>query len=128
MPHVQRTILTTSPRSIAVLLCSPTCAKLGGAQPTRLWLRRPCSTIAIARHSPFVVRTPNASETRVPSTSPPPLRIYVCGRLAVEAGSVVVREADFPARQGRRLWAYLVLNRRLPVGRADLAEAVWGED
>ena len=57
-----------------------------------------------------------------------PLRIYVCGRLAVEADVVVLREADFPARQGRRLWAYLVLNRRLPVGRAELAEAVWGDD
>ena len=57
-----------------------------------------------------------------------PLRIYVCGRLAVEAGSVVLREGDLPARQGRRLWAYLVLHRRLPVGRAELAEAVWGED
>lgn len=57
-----------------------------------------------------------------------PLRIYVCGRLAVETGDVVVREADFPARQGRRLWTYLVLNRRLPVGRAELADAVWGDD
>jgi DNA-binding SARP family transcriptional activator len=58
---------------------------------------------------------------------PPRLRVYVCGRLAVEFGPVVVPEAAFPARQGRRLWAFLVLHRQQPVGRADLAEAVWGD-
>jgi DNA-binding SARP family transcriptional activator len=58
----------------------------------------------------------------------PSLRIHVCGRLAVESGEVVLRERDFPARQGRRLWVYLVVNRRLPVGRVELAEAVWGDD
>lgn len=58
---------------------------------------------------------------------PPRLRVYVCGRLAVEHGPVVVPEAAFPARQGRRLWAFLVLHRQQPVGRVDLAEAVWGD-
>jgi DNA-binding SARP family transcriptional activator len=57
----------------------------------------------------------------------PPLRIYICGRLAVERGELVLGEAAFPARQGRRLWAYLVLHRRWPVGRDDLAGAVWGD-
>ncbi len=52
------------------------------------------------------------------------LRIYVCGRLAIEHRAKVVRETDLPARQGRRLWAYLVLNRLRPVGREDLAEAL----
>jgi DNA-binding SARP family transcriptional activator len=56
-----------------------------------------------------------------------PLRIYIFGRLAIESGPHVVREAAFPARQGRRLWAYLVLRRQWPVGREDLASAVWGE-
>src|SRR5215213_8298495 len=42
----------------------------------------------------------------------PAVRVYVCGRLAVELGENVLREADFPARQGRRLWTYLVLHRR----------------
>jgi len=36
-------------------------------------------------------------------------------------------EDAFPARQGRRLWAYLVLQRRQPAGRSDVAAAVWGE-
>lgn len=40
----------------------------------------------------------------------------------------MVREADLPGRQGRRLWAYLVLHRRGPVGRGDLAEAIWGDE
>lgn len=55
------------------------------------------------------------------------LRIHVCGRLAVEHGRAVLREADFPARQGRRLWAFLVLRRRLPVARDEIASAVWGD-
>jgi DNA-binding SARP family transcriptional activator len=56
-----------------------------------------------------------------------PLRIFICGRLAV-AGPSTVREASLPGRQGRRLWAYLVLNRQHPVARDELAEAIWGDD
>ncbi len=33
-----------------------------------------------------------------------------------------------PGRQGRRLWVYLTLRRRGPVGRDELAEAIWGDD
>lgn len=58
---------------------------------------------------------------------PSRLRLYVCGRLAVEHDAVVVPETAFPARQGRRLWVFLVLHRRQPVSRGDLAEAVWGD-
>lgn len=57
-----------------------------------------------------------------------PLRLYICGQLAVEHGDAVIVERDFPARQGRLLWAYLVLHRRHPVSREDLAEALWGDD
>jgi DNA-binding SARP family transcriptional activator len=57
-----------------------------------------------------------------------PLRVYICGRPAVEAGPLVAREADLPGRQGRRLWVFLVLQRRGPVGRGDLAEAIWGDE
>lgn len=55
------------------------------------------------------------------------LRIYICGRLAIERDQKILRETDFPARQGRRLWAALVLGRRRPAGRERLAEAVWGD-
>lgn len=57
-----------------------------------------------------------------------PLRIYVCGRLAIERGATVIRETGFPARQGRRLWAHLVLHRLRPISRENLAEAVWGDE
>src|SRR5215207_1264417 len=56
-----------------------------------------------------------------------PLRIQLCGRLALERGTVAVGEDAFPARQGRRLWAFLVLHRRQPIGRGDVAAAVWGD-
>jgi DNA-binding SARP family transcriptional activator len=56
-----------------------------------------------------------------------PLRIQLCGRLAIERGQAVVGEDAFPARQGRRLWAYLVLHRRQPMGRGEAATAVWGD-
>jgi DNA-binding SARP family transcriptional activator len=59
--------------------------------------------------------------------SAPPLRIYVCGRLAITRGERSVREPDFPARQGRRLWAYLIIHRAQPVSREDLAVAVWND-
>jgi DNA-binding SARP family transcriptional activator len=55
-------------------------------------------------------------------------RIYICGRLAIEAGPSFLVERHFPARQGRRLWVYLVLNRARPVGRERLAAAVWGDE
>lgn len=56
-----------------------------------------------------------------------PLRIYICGRLALTRGDQVVPESAFPARQGRRLWAYLVLHRAQPVSRDELAGAVWDD-
>lgn len=56
-----------------------------------------------------------------------PLRIQVCGRLAVERGDAVIREESFPARQGRRLWAFLVVHRHQPAGRSDIAAAIWGD-
>jgi DNA-binding SARP family transcriptional activator len=56
------------------------------------------------------------------------LRIYVCGRLGIEHPGGLVREAELPGRQGRRLWAYLVLNRRRPIARDELANAIWGDD
>lgn len=58
----------------------------------------------------------------------PRLRIAICGKLAVEAGPVTLLERDFPARQGRRLWCYLVLERRRIVSRDELAEALWGDE
>ncbi len=55
-------------------------------------------------------------------------RIAICGRPSIERGAAVVREADLPGRQGRRLWVYLVLHRRGPIARDELAGAIWGDD
>ena len=62
------------------------------------------------------------------SACDPRLWVYICGRPAVEAGDVVVGKGDLPGRQGRRLWVYLSLHQRGPVGRVELAEAIWGDD
>lgn len=56
------------------------------------------------------------------------MRIQICGRLSIEGERLTILEADMPGRLGRRFWAYLVLNRRRPVGRDELVTALWGED
>ena len=55
------------------------------------------------------------------------MRVSICGRLVIESGEHVIDEAALPGRLGRRLWAYLVLNRRRPVGRGELIAALWGD-
>jgi YVTN family beta-propeller protein len=55
------------------------------------------------------------------------LKVFLAGRVAVEANGHVLDEARFPGRQGRLLFAYLVAEQGRPVPRDELAEAVWGE-
>jgi DNA-binding SARP family transcriptional activator len=57
---------------------------------------------------------------------PPPIRVQLCGALVVESGSERL-EGRLPGRQGRLLFAYLVINRHRPVSRDQLAEALWRE-
>ena len=56
------------------------------------------------------------------------MRVFVCGRLRIETDADAIDEAAFPGRLGRRLWTYLVLNRRRAIGRAELIVALWGDD
>ena len=56
------------------------------------------------------------------------MRIQLCGRLSIEGLARTIDEVEFPGRLGRRLWAYLVLNRRRPVGRGEIVAALWGEE
>jgi DNA-binding SARP family transcriptional activator len=84
-------------------------------------LRQPCREVAALK--PLMPRS-----NPEPPPCDPPLRVYICGRPAVEAGTVAVQERDLPGRQGRRLWVYLSLHRRGPVGRDELAGAIWGDD
>jgi DNA-binding SARP family transcriptional activator len=53
--------------------------------------------------------------------------VQLCGRYVVELGGERV-EPRLPGRQGRLLFAYLVLNRHRPVGRGELVDAVWGRE
>ncbi len=47
--------------------------------------------------------------------------------MAIEHPRGAIRESELPARQGRRLWAYLGLNRGRRIARDELAEAIWGD-
>lgn len=53
------------------------------------------------------------------------LRIYLSGRMSIEADGTVLGPADFPGQQGRAAFAFLVGERGNPVARATLAEALW---
>src|SRR4051812_30292477 len=57
----------------------------------------------------------------------PRTRIELCGRLLVEIDGEGLHAA-LPGRQGRLLFAYLVLNRDRPVRRDELVEALWSEN
>lgn len=55
------------------------------------------------------------------------MRVFLAGRVAVEADGLLIDEKRFAGRQGRLLFAYLVAERGRPVPRDELAEALWGE-
>jgi DNA-binding SARP family transcriptional activator/DNA-binding CsgD family transcriptional regulator len=57
----------------------------------------------------------------------PGTRIELCGRLLVEIDGEGLQER-LPGRQGRLLFAYLVLNRGRPVRRDELVDALWSEN
>ncbi len=53
--------------------------------------------------------------------------ITVCGRLTVTWDGESL-EGELPGRQGRMIFAYLVLNRSRPVRRDELVEALWADE
>lgn len=53
------------------------------------------------------------------------LRIYLSGRMTIEAGDVVLGPHDFPGQQGRNAFAFLAGEGRTPVARGMLIEALW---
>src|SRR3954453_21405318 len=57
----------------------------------------------------------------------PRTRIELCGRLLVDIDGEGL-QAALPGRQGRLLFAYLVLNRDRPVRRDELVDALWSEN
>ena len=56
------------------------------------------------------------------------VRVYLAGEIVVEEGTVLLREAGLPARQGRLAFVYLVDNRHHPVSHDDLATAIWPDE
>jgi class 3 adenylate cyclase/DNA-binding SARP family transcriptional activator len=60
-----------------------------------------------------------------PELPTPTLRIYLAGRVRVENGGQLLDEQSLPGRQGRLVFAYLVLERRQPTSRPQLAELLW---
>jgi SARP family transcriptional regulator, regulator of embCAB operon len=59
--------------------------------------------------------------------SVPATTIQLCGPYVVELEGRRVEQA-LPGRQGRLLFAYLVLNRDRPVSRGELIDAVWSQE
>ena len=55
-------------------------------------------------------------------------RIYLTGSVAIEHGERLVRERDFPGRQGRIAFVYLALHRNRTVHRDELLTAIWPDD
>jgi DNA-binding SARP family transcriptional activator/DNA-binding CsgD family transcriptional regulator len=60
-------------------------------------------------------------------TPTPTTRIELCGRLLVEIDGEGLH-GSLPGRQGRLLFAYLVMHRGRPVRRDELVDALWSED
>ncbi len=54
-----------------------------------------------------------------------PLRVYLAGTVAIEGELGLVREPEFPGRQGRLAFAYLVCASARPVRRDELANVLW---
>jgi ABC-type transport system substrate-binding protein/DNA-binding SARP family transcriptional activator/streptogramin lyase len=55
------------------------------------------------------------------------LKVFLAGRVAVEADGVRMGEERLAGRQGRILFAYLVAEQGRPVPRDELAQALWGK-
>jgi class 3 adenylate cyclase len=58
----------------------------------------------------------------------PDLRIYLTPKIWLERGGSAVDDRVLPGRQGRVAFAYLVLERRHPVTKDQLAEALWPDE
>jgi DNA-binding SARP family transcriptional activator len=71
--------------------------------------------------APMVAAVPDRGSDRETT------RIQLCGSLRVQVQGRDVTDR-LPARQGRALFAYLVLNRERPVSRDELIDALWPAD
>lgn len=72
----------------------------------------------------LVVRRRRCQNVGMTLVSAPRTRIQLCGPTIVERGGERL-EGRLPGRQGRLLFAYLVVNRHRPTSRDELIAAVW---
>ena len=63
-----------------------------------------------------------------PARDDVPVRLYLCGRIAVERGTRVLADSALGGRQGRLLLAYLGTRRSQPVSRSQLTDGLWDTD
>jgi SARP family transcriptional regulator, regulator of embCAB operon len=74
--------------------------------------------------SSMVVPAAPCQNVAVTLASPVPVRVQLCGAIVVEQAGERL-ESRLPGRQGRLLFAYLVLNRHRQVSRDELVDALW---
>jgi len=55
-------------------------------------------------------------------------RIYLTGPIAIEHGEHLIRERQFPGRQGRIAFVFLAVNRHRSIHRDELLGAIWPDD
>src|SRR3954465_10326523 len=84
----------------------------------------PCALVAARLQPPFEARLRPRSRAYSAWMGSASARIHLCGRLVVDWDGERL-ERDLPGRQGRMLFAYLVLNRDRPVRRDELLDALF---
>jgi peptide/nickel transport system substrate-binding protein len=67
-----------------------------------------------------------ANTRQISVTDTTALSITLAGRVSIRAGEQEIREERLAGRQGRLLFAYLVIERGRPVPRDELADVLWG--
>lgn len=55
-------------------------------------------------------------------------RIYLTGSIAIENGEHLIRERQFPGRQGRIAFVFLAVNRHRSIHRDELLGAIWPDE
>lgn len=55
-------------------------------------------------------------------------RIYLAGSVTLEHGEQLIRERQFPGRQGRIAFVFLAVNRHRSIHREELLGAIWRDD
>lgn len=56
------------------------------------------------------------------------IRIYLSGRLTIEAGDALIGPGDFPGQQARAVFAMLAGERGVPLSRSAVVDALWPGD